>query len=291
MLDSLKANKERFFNQIIKSGIHRNGQSGHQYQNWNAVFLSIAGYVHPEWLTFKQAVGLGYKIRKGERGTTIAICKQYSASVEKNGETKLENKTYLSSATVFNLEQMDGTEERVRSYKLGSDRNVIDAEQIIKNYTGGPEIIEGGTDKAYYTSFGDYVKMPARNQYSGIHHFYRTLFHELVHSTGHEDRLNRTSLVNYEYDNNRPFEELVAELGSALLCRQAGLTQEDLFNNSIAYLQSWFKWLDGNEEKFLSALTEAQKAVKMILGKEFQIDQFFDDTEKEEAEKEVLEAA
>ena len=50
------------------------------------------------------------------------------------------------------------------------------------------------------------------------------VFHELVHSTGHASRLNRTFGAHFGDELNSK-EELVAEMGAAYLCAIAGIAQ------------------------------------------------------------------
>ena len=99
--------------------------------------------------------------------------------------------------------------------------------------------------------------------------YYSALFHEMVHSTGHETRLNRFDSKTY----NRPFasneyskEELIAELGNAYLCAEAGIDNTELENNA-AYIQAWLKALKNDKKLLFSASSQAMKATEYILGK------------------------
>jgi antirestriction protein ArdC len=67
--------------------------------------------------------------------------------------------------------------------------------------------------------------MPNSNLFRSDEEYYRTLFHELVHSTGHASRLNRTELlkINMLKSHDYSKEELVAEMGSAFLCGRCGI--------------------------------------------------------------------
>jgi antirestriction protein ArdC len=61
-------------------------------------------------------------------------------------------------------------------------------------------------------------------------------------------------------------EELVAEMGAAMLCGIAGIESQTL-GNSAAYLQSWISRLKSDSRLVVSAGTQAQKAADYILGK------------------------
>ena len=91
--------------------------------------------------------------------------------------------------------------------------------------------------------------------------------HELTHSTGHPDRLNRKTLVA-----GAPFrspvysrEELTAEMGAAFLCAQAGIGDPTI-ENSAAYLNGWLKYLSSDPKALLVAGAQAQKAADYVMG-------------------------
>ncbi|MCY4143244.1 MAG: zincin-like metallopeptidase domain-containing protein [Gammaproteobacteria bacterium] len=83
---------------------------------------------------------------------------------------------------------------------------------------------------AAYSPSGDVVMMPTLEHYSvtaeqidrnattdGVAQYWATLWHEVVHWTVHESRLDRERHLEWG-DAIYAFEELVAELGSAYLC-------------------------------------------------------------------------
>lgn len=95
--------------------------------------------------------------------------------------------------------------------------------------------------------------------------FYSTLFHEMTHSTGAAIRLDRLSSTAFFGNEDYSKEELVAEIGSAMLSSVAGLNTEKTFNNSVAYLQSWLRVLKNDPRMIVSAASKAEKAVDYIL--------------------------
>jgi hypothetical protein len=58
--------------------------------------------------------------------------------------------------------------------------------------------------------------MPARGRFVDAPHYYSTMFHELIHSTGHESRPNRTFRDRFG-DELYSKEKLGAEMGAAFL--------------------------------------------------------------------------
>jgi antirestriction protein ArdC len=119
--------------------------------------------------------------------------------------------------------------------------------------------------RAYYRPSTDAVHMPARFRFVDASHFYSTLFHELVHSTGHETRLNRTFGASFG-DDLYSKEELIAETGAAFLCAIAGIASEHTERNTTAYIQNWIAKLEGDNRLVLQAAAAAQKAVDLIAG-------------------------
>ena len=107
--------------------------------------------------------------------------------------------------------------------------------------------------------------MPARFRFPDPSLYYSTLFHELVHSTEHETRLNRTFGASFG-DELYSREELIAETGAAFLCAIAGIANEHTERNTTAYFQNWISTLEGDNRLILHAAAAAQKAVDMITG-------------------------
>ena len=95
--------------------------------------------------------------------------------------------------------------------------------------------------------------------------FYSTAFHELTHSTGHASRLARKDLLEFHRFGDASYsrEELVAEMGAAMLSAVAGIHQTTV-PQSAAYLASWLKVLRGDSRMIVTAAAQAQKAADMI---------------------------
>jgi antirestriction protein ArdC len=101
------------------------------------------------------------------------------------------------------------------------------------------------------------------NDFTSPEEFYSTLFHELVHSTGHESRLKRQFGKSFG-DEQYSKEELIAEIGAAMLCSMAGIEQVTI-ENSAAYIGGWLKALRNDKRMIVTASTAAQKAADYIL--------------------------
>ena len=114
----------------------------------------------------------------------------------------------------------------------------------------------------------DTIHLPDKSGFDKGNEYYSTLFHEIGHSTGHQSRVGRKGIENFDHFGSGQYakEELVAEFVSAILCRQAGI--DNTRENSEAYLKSWIGKLKNDEKLLVSASSQAHKAVKYILGGE-----------------------
>lgn len=140
------------------------------------------------------------------------------------------------------------------------------------------------------------VMVPERKWFESPSIYWAHIFHELVHSTGHSQRLNRPKAANwaswtdddYEQDefweklskdDSYAREELVAEMGAGMLCMMHGF---DYDTRHASYLKSWLGALRGDTSLVMKMATAAQKAIDMILGTEFN-----NKEDKEEKEDEL----
>jgi antirestriction protein ArdC len=244
------------------AGLPHNFVTKKAYRGINTWLLLAAGYTSPAFLTFKQARDLGGSVRKGEKGWPVVFWK-FGEVETKAGEVK--DYAFCRFYTVFNVSQCDGLQ-----LPLADEQNeglddvpALDVcESMVQNWSGRPEI-KHGPRGAFYSPSLDYVSIPERSAFNGPEAYYSTLFHELTHSTGHAKRLNRFQLGTFG-DKNYSKEELVAEMGAAFLCGFAGI-ENSTIDNSAAYLASWLKVLKSDSKMIISAASQAQKAVDLIL--------------------------
>ena len=122
--------------------------------------------------------------------------------------------------------------------------------------------------KAYYRPATDKVNMPRLGLFNSPEEYYSTLFHELVHSTGHKSRLDRDGVAEVAGFGSETYakEELVAEFGAAMLCGIAGIENKAMEQNNIAYIKSWIGKLKDDPSLAVAAGGQAQKAVDFIEG-------------------------
>ena len=119
----------------------------------------------------------------------------------------------------------------------------------------------------------DYVNMPKQKSFETDAAYYSTLFHELIHATGHNKRLNRKDLIQMAEFGSEPYshEELVAEIGACYLQSLTGI--EERFEQSTAYIQGWLNALKNDRKFIFSASNAAQKAVDYILNQKADVEE------------------
>jgi antirestriction protein ArdC len=233
-----------------------NAKTGRAYNGINFFLLTGADFSDNRWLTYKQLEELGGNVKKGEKSRQVVFWQ----ILRKEEDGKPKSIPLLKYFNVFNVEQTEGVDWD----KVEIEPNQT-AEGIVNLYTGKPVVKHGG-DRACYIPNKDEVHMPPMEAFNNTDNYYATLYHELVHSTGHKDRLNRKGVSETAYfgDVNYSEEELIAEFGSAFLCNAAGI--DNTLEQSAAYLQSWMKTFKDNPNMIVSAASKAQKAADYMMG-------------------------
>lgn len=249
------------------SWLPTNALTGKAYRGINVFALiaeqTRAGYTDARWLTYKQAMKLGGHVRKGEKGTRLVLWKPTKRKVASdNGEESTRRSVYMSSFTVFNVEQCEGLE--LPELAPREHNPVAAADELVAAYlASGPALRHCGGE-AYYQAAVDRVTLPPMSAFDSVAEYYSTLFHELGHSTGHATRLNR-DLSGLFGDHSYSKEELVAEFTAAFLCGLAGVDNDATLENSAAYMKGWAAKLREEPKVLLWASSRAQKAVDFIV--------------------------
>lgn len=248
----------------LKASWPKNFVSKRQYNGINVLLLLLTQHSTPYWLTFNQARNLGGTVRKGEKGTHIVFWKQFQRTDEQDPDQKrmvLVARQY----TVFNFDQTEGIEAPPELRSETQTDKGTPQDLLWRSYPNPPAIKHLG-DQAFYDAARDTVVMPPVSEFHSQEHYHATLYHELIHSTGHRDRLDRSTLKDATFFGDLSYckEELVAEMGAAMMCGLAGI--ENVLPNSAAYLKGWLRRLKEEPRWLVQAASQAQRAVDHILG-------------------------
>lgn len=227
-------------------------------------------------------------VRRNEKSTPIIFWKilkfeDAQAPKKKNGQIGEKTIPLLRYYNVFNVEQMDGLDLPVvekpepdychlPEHKRG-DSNCFRAQEIIAEMQNACPVTHGGSSAAY-NPFDDSMVLPPKASFNSEEDYYATRFHETVHSTGHKDRCGRPGVMKFDGifgSAQYSEEELVAEMGAAMLCGVARIDNQ-VIENQAAYIQGWLKRLEDDPKLLISAAGQAQKAADYILGTTFDTD-------------------
>lgn len=236
------------------------------YRGINWLMLSTLAYESPVYVTFKKALDLGGKVRKGEKGQLVVFWKFFKTRDIDPSTGKNKTIPMLRHYHVFNIAQCENLPERP-ALNVRPFEPLAECERIVADMPHRPSITEDGRGRCFYRPSTDSVHMTARNAFKSETGFYGTLFHELGHATGHPSRLNRpgiTEKANFGSDTYSR-EELVAELTSANLCAHTGIAAP-LIENQASYLQSWLNVLQEDTKALIWAAGKAARAADYILG-------------------------
>jgi antirestriction protein ArdC len=248
------------------AGLPFNRVSRRAYSGVNVLVLWLTaaakGYTSPAWLTYKQATELGGTVRKGEKSTHICYFRTLEREEIDPSTGEIEERTIpmLRSYAVFNVEQCDGLPPLPAGERFPFQG--IEAAEILLE-SSNAAWHEGGT-RAFYSPILDKIHMPDRDRFPRPESFYAVALHELTHWTGHTSRLARDFSGRFGSESYA-FEELVAEIGSAFLGAEIGITPVTLPDHA-GYLASWLKVLKNDKKAIFTAASQASKAHAYIMG-------------------------
>lgn len=280
--------------------------SGREYNGMNALMLLIhcekEGYAIPRFCTFDCVQRLNkpdkdgkelprVSVLRGEKSfpvmltTFTCIHKETKEKIKYDDYKKLsenEQKEYnvypkMQVFRVFNVAQTNLQEARPELWQKlekeyvqpkienGEHFSFAPVDTMIKDNLWICPIKPLYQDSAYYSITRNEIVVPEKRQFESGEAFYGTLFHEMTHSTGAEgvlDRIKPTSFGSEEYAR----EELVAELGSALVAQRYGMGKH-IKEDSCAYLKNWLDKLKESPQFIKTTLLDVKRATSLITQK------------------------
>ena len=205
-------------------------------------------------------------MRKGEHGELVVYANRITRTeTAATGEETEREIPFLKGYTVFNAEQIDNLPPHFTAPAaptLDPVQRIAHAESFFA--ATGADIRHGG-DRAYFASSVDRVQMPPFETFRDAESYYATLAHECTHWTKHETRLNRDFGRKRWGDEGYAAEELVAELGSAFLCADLGLTPEPRADHA-SYIENWLRVLRNDKRAIFTAAGHAERAAAFLHG-------------------------
>ncbi len=240
--------------------------TGRLYSGGNILLLwltaSQRGFGSLQFATYAQINGIGAKVKKGEKATHVIFTK-HGVKKDESGEDKAM--TIVKSYPVFNIDQIEGVPDKYLAAQEAPKTQIViytKASDFVKGT--GIRVKNGGNRAAYYPG-GDEVVMPFANQFESEEAYFGTLNHELIHASGHKNRLDRQFGKKFG-DTAYAREELTAELGSAFLCARLEIPAT---YRSASYLDSWLKVLKEDSRAIFNAASYAGQASEWLWKKAF----------------------
>ena len=263
--------------------------SGRNYSGTNSFFLqmdtAMNAYRTPVYMTFMQAQKENLRIKKGaqsmpviywdlnikdERGKRVAESDYKQMSRGEQAQTNLEE---------VNKEKYDAIVDRFKGPQLRDTQGMYENRALDRMFERQEWICRVQNDRivdgAYYSPARDMVIIPMKEQFNigknaeeifkdGME-YYSSALHEMTHSTGTANRLNRDKGAKFG-DAKYAKEELVAELTAAMVGNTLGFDKR-ILNNNAAYMDGWINALREEPKFIVSVMADVNKASKMILEK------------------------
>ena len=276
-IDSLKEGKIPWRERWVSS-LNVNGISDKEYKGINQLLLSYVTYKEQyndnRWFTYYQIKQKGYKL-KDAKGKGIPVefysvydiknkkkvdFADYERLVNERPETKVNYRLICNTSYVFNASLIEGVPEQD---KYPYDKS-IPANNFIKKIISklGVKYSERGNE-AFYSPTTDEIVLPESKKFYYEYSYYATQLHEISHSTGSKDRLNRN--IDFKDKKSYAREELVAEISSSFLMAKLGIVPEsEDYNNHKSYIQSWISILEDKPNELFKAINESNKVYDYI---------------------------
>lgn len=249
-----------------------NIESKKAYHGINVVTLwveaQLKGYEQPVWGTYKQMQEAGYQVRKGEKASLVVLYKEIEferdAADIKDGDDTTASAWMARGYWVFNVAQVDG-------YPMAERPSIgpVARDETIETFVAAMGVpIQWGGHSAFYSPSQDIIQMPDPGLFTGPdmtsarEAMLATLLHEGVHATGHKNRLDRDFTARFSTEA-RAREELCAEIGSAFLCADLGVTPH-LRDDHAQYVKAWLEIMKGDKKAIFTAAAAANRAVEYM---------------------------
>ncbi len=246
--------------------------NGEAYTGLNVLLLwseSVAcGFTSATWMTLRQANELGAHVRKGETGATVVYASRFTKTETDAGGAEIERDIpFLKAYTVFNCDQIEGLPDHYYSAPEAIARPLERIRHADRFFDNTGAVVRYGGNQAYYSPPTDHIQLPEPAQFRDVASFIAIRAHETLHWTSAAHRLNR-DLSRYHKDRReRAFEEMLVELGAAMICADLGIVPElEPRPDHAAYIQTWAAILGSDKRAIFQAAAHAQRAVAYLHG-------------------------
>ncbi|MGL4863494.1 ArdC family protein [Cetobacterium sp.] len=290
IIEGLKNKGMKWFQEWSNLAVPHNGTNETVYKGGNKVKLGTIAlknsFKDPRWATKKQIQEKGWKLQPEAKA---ALCEYWKfKELDPDKETgEIRTIPMVNFFNVYNFSQiLDEKGEPLKAFEIPERHKDEELQKILTKLEKASKcsIEYLPQERAYYNSKNDIIVLPSPDLFKNDEAQIKTLLHEMSHSTGHQDRMNR--------DINHPFgspeyakEELRAEISSMFLQANLGITGEDRnFNNNQAYIESWISALKDDPNEIYRASSEADKIADYIMEEYKEIEKAYEQELKEQEE-------
>jgi len=272
VIEHLKRGIVPWLTQWTHQGIPQNLVNHIEFRFINVFLLATLGYKKNFFITQKQLEKLGASVKKKQRGYPAFYWKWPEKSEKMNGITVTESDSskspFLRYYYVYNIEQCNEIKKSMIP-KIHVPENPLQmCAAIVANMPNAPTV-QHGIHPASYMPTIDCIDMPDKEQFPNDESYYCVLFRTLIHSTGHESRLNRKEVMQAtltDKDLHRT-EDLISELGASYLSSFAGIRYGGAIDVN-EYATVWLEKFQKDSRLIVYASTQAQRAVDYILNRQ-----------------------
>ena len=261
---------------------------------------AMHGYKTPVYMTFLQIQKENARINKGAEAMPVIY---WDVSIKDANGKRVDRDDYrnmsreeqdrcsvlpfMKAYHVFNMDQTNLAEvnkekydkmvEQFKAPEMRDAKGMYENKALDRLFEKQEWVCPIQYDKvsanAYYSPSRDIIVVPKKEQfnigkdkdeiYKDGMEYYSSALHEMAHSTGTENRLNRVKGDKFG-DPKYAKEELVAELTAANTGYALGFDKRILDNNA-AYLDGWISVLKENPKFIVSVMADVNKASNMVL--------------------------
>ena len=261
---------------------------------------AMHGYKTPVYMTFLQIQKENARINKGAEAMPVIywdvsikdangkrVDRDDYRNMSKEEQDRCTVLPFMKAYHVFNMDQTNLAEvnkekydkmvEQFKAPEMRDAKGMYENKALDRLFEKQEWVCPIQYDKvsanAYYSPSRDIIVVPKKEQfnigkdkdeiYKDGMEYYSSALHEMAHSTGTENRLNRVKGDRFG-DPKYAKEELVAELTAANTGYALGFDKRILDNNA-AYLDGWISVLKENPKFIVSVMADVNKASNMVL--------------------------
>ena len=129
------------------------------------------------------------EVKRGAEASLVIFWSWKEKSKTVDGKEETETYPVLQYYHVFNITQTEGIEYESRFDQIENFNPLAICDEVVLGYKDCPPI-EHNEQRAYYFNEKDLINMPSKKSFRSEEDYYKTLYHEMIHSTGNRSNTN-----------------------------------------------------------------------------------------------------